>query len=47
MFTVAGASKHDAFARVVAGDDLPAARVSADEVIWLVDADTAGGVVVP
>jgi 6-phosphogluconolactonase len=47
VFTVVGASKHDAFARVVAGDDLPAARVSADEVIWLVDADTAGGVVVP
>jgi 6-phosphogluconolactonase len=46
VFTVAGASKHDAFARVVAGDDLPAARVSAEEVIWLVDADAAGGVVV-
>lgn len=47
VFTVSGASKHDAFARVVAGDDLPAARVAAEEVIWLVDADAAGGVVVP
>jgi len=47
VFTVAGASKHAAFARVVAGDDLPAARVSAEEVIWLVDADAAGGLVVP
>ena len=46
VFTVAGASKHDAFERVVGGDDLPAARVSAEEVIWLVDADAAGGVVV-
>jgi hypothetical protein len=43
---VSGASKHHAFARVAAGDDLPAARVAADEVIWLVDADAAGGVVV-
>ncbi|HVB94916.1 MAG TPA: 6-phosphogluconolactonase [Acidimicrobiales bacterium] len=47
VFTVAGGSKHDAFARVVAGDDLPAARVSAEEVVWLVDADAAGGALVP
>jgi 6-phosphogluconolactonase len=47
VFTVAGASKHDAFARVVAGDDLPATRVSAEEVVWLVDPDAAGDVVVP
>lgn len=46
VFTVSGASKHDAFARVEAGDDLPAARVAAEEVIWLVDADAAGGVAV-
>jgi 6-phosphogluconolactonase len=46
VFTVAGASKRDAFARVVAGNDLPAARVAADEVVWLVDADAAGSAVV-
>jgi 6-phosphogluconolactonase len=37
VFTVAGAGKRDAFARVRAGDDLPAARVTADRVVWLVD----------
>jgi 6-phosphogluconolactonase len=42
VFTVSGASKRQAFEQVVAGADLPAARVSADEVIWLIDADTAG-----
>ncbi len=46
VFTVAGTSKRDAFGRVAAGDDLPAARVAADEVIWLVDTDAAGGAVV-
>ncbi|HWE69590.1 MAG TPA: 6-phosphogluconolactonase [Acidimicrobiales bacterium] len=47
VFTVDGASKREAFARVMAGDDLPAGRVSADEVIWLVDPDAAGDLVVP
>jgi len=42
VFTVAGTSKRDAFSQIVSGDDLPAARVSADEVVWLVDADAAG-----
>ena len=42
VFTVAGTSKSGAFARVVAGDDVPAARVSADEVLWLVDDACAG-----
>ena len=37
VFTVAGEGKHDALERVKAGDDLPAARVSAGRVIWLVD----------
>jgi 6-phosphogluconolactonase len=38
VFTVAGEEKRDAFARVRAGDAaMPAARVRADEVIWLVD----------
>ncbi len=43
VFTVAGTSKRDAFARVVDGEDLPAARVTADEVVWLVDAEAADG----
>jgi 6-phosphogluconolactonase len=37
VFTVAGEGKRDALQRVKAGDDLPAARVSAGRVIWLVD----------
>jgi len=43
VFTVAGSSKSEAFGRIVAGDDLPAARVTADEVLWLVDSDAAHG----
>jgi 6-phosphogluconolactonase len=42
VFTVAGAEKHDAFARVRAGDDLPAARVTADRVVWLADPAAVG-----
>jgi len=42
VFTVAGADKRDAFARVRAGDDLPAAHVSAERVVWLVDPDAMG-----
>ena len=42
VFTVAGAEKADAFARVRAGDDVPAARVQAARVIWLVDPAAAG-----
>ena len=37
VFTVAGDDKRDAFARVRAGDDLPAAHVDAARVVWLVD----------
>jgi 6-phosphogluconolactonase len=37
VFTVAGADKRDAFSRIRAGDDLPAAHVTASRVIWLVD----------
>jgi len=37
VFTVAGEGKRDAFRRIKAGDDLPAARVAAQRVIWLVD----------
>lgn len=41
VFTVAGESKRDTLQRVVDGEDLPAARVRADRVIWLVDPDAA------
>lgn len=37
VFTVAGEDKRDALARVAAGDDLPATRVRAPHVVWLVD----------
>lgn len=42
LVTVEGEEKHDALARVVAGEDVPAARIQADEVVWLVDAAAAG-----
>lgn len=42
VFTVAGSSKRDAFARVRKGEPLPAGRVRASEVLWLVDPDAAG-----
>jgi len=37
VFTVAGEDKRDAFTRIAAGDDLPAAHVTAERVLWLVD----------
>ena len=37
VVTVAGAEKAEALAAVAAGDDLPAARIRADRVVWLVD----------
>jgi 6-phosphogluconolactonase len=42
VFTVDGADKADAFARVRAGDDVPAAHVTAQQVIWLVDPAAVG-----
>lgn len=42
VFTVSGPSKRSAFEQVVAGVDLPAARVAATEVVWLIDAEAAG-----
>jgi 6-phosphogluconolactonase len=42
VFTVDGASKRAPLARIAGGADLPAARVTADEVVWLVDAEAAG-----
>lgn len=41
LVTVAGPEKKEPFARVLAGEDLPAARVRADRVVWLVDTDAA------
>lgn len=37
LFTVAGEEKQQAVQRVADGEDLPAARVRADRVVWLVD----------
>ncbi len=42
VFTVAGEEKRDAMARIRAGEDLPAARVRASRVIWVVDAAAWG-----
>jgi 6-phosphogluconolactonase len=42
VFTVAGAAKHDALSRVLAGADLPAARVRARRVLWLCDEGALG-----
>jgi 6-phosphogluconolactonase len=41
IFTVSGPEKRDIMRRVVAGDDLPACRVVAERVVWLVDEDAA------
>jgi 6-phosphogluconolactonase len=37
VFTVAGESKQDAVAALRRGDDIPAARVKAARVVWLID----------
>jgi 6-phosphogluconolactonase len=42
VFTVAGDDKRDAFEHVRAGADLPAAHVTAERVLWLVDPAAAG-----
>lgn len=42
VFTVDVAAKRDVFARVRAGEDLPAARVRAERVLWLVTPEVAG-----
>jgi 6-phosphogluconolactonase len=41
IFTVAGEEKRSTLQAVIDGADLPAARVRADEVIWLVDQSAA------
>ncbi len=47
IFTVSGRSKREALVRMAAGEELPAARVRADEVVWLVDAAAAGDTALP
>lgn len=42
VFTVSGASKRPALQAVMAGEDLPAGRVVAERVVWLVDEEAAG-----
>jgi 6-phosphogluconolactonase/glucosamine-6-phosphate isomerase/deaminase len=41
LFTVVGADKQEAMQRIADGEDLPAARVRADRVVWLVDREAA------
>jgi len=41
VFTVGGTAKRDIVAQLLSGADLPAARVRADRVVWLVDRDAA------
>ncbi|HZN13228.1 MAG TPA: 6-phosphogluconolactonase [Acidimicrobiales bacterium] len=43
IFTVCGREKHDALQKVLRGEDIPAARVHADRVVWLVDREAAEG----
>jgi 6-phosphogluconolactonase len=43
IFTVCGAEKHDALQKVLRGEDVPASRVRADRVVWLVDREAAQG----
>jgi 6-phosphogluconolactonase len=42
IVTVSGDSKREAMARVAAGDDVPAARIRAERVVWLADPAAAG-----
>ena len=41
IFTVAGEDKRETIQRVAAGEDLPAARVQAERIVWLVDEQAA------
>ena len=41
VFTVSGDDKQEALQRIADGEDLPAARVRADRVVWLVDRSAA------
>jgi 6-phosphogluconolactonase/glucosamine-6-phosphate isomerase/deaminase len=44
VFTVSGESKREAFAAVSSGADLPASRVRARQILWLVDREASGQV---
>jgi 6-phosphogluconolactonase len=41
VVTVSGESKAEALAAIAAGDDLPAANIAAEQVVWLVDEPAA------
>lgn len=43
VFTVTGSDKHAALSAILAGEDLPAARVRAGRVLWLCDAGAFEG----
>lgn len=47
VVTVQGADRADALAAVAAGEDLPASRISAGRVVWLVDPAAAAGLPTP
>ena len=42
VFTVSGKAKHEALHRILEGDPLPAARVTAERVTWLCDRESLG-----
>jgi 6-phosphogluconolactonase len=42
LVTVSGEEKKDALARVIEGEDLPAAHIRGEKVVWLVDPAAAG-----
>ena len=42
LMTVSGEDKRDAFARIAAGEDLPAARIRAEKLLWIVDETVTG-----
>jgi 6-phosphogluconolactonase/glucosamine-6-phosphate isomerase/deaminase len=39
VFCVIGAARADVVAKIAAGEDLPASRVTADRVVWLIETD--------
>jgi 6-phosphogluconolactonase len=43
VFTISGGEKHDIWTAIQAGQNLPATRVRAAEIIWIVDHEAAGG----
>jgi 6-phosphogluconolactonase len=43
VFTISGSEKRDIWTAIQAGEDLPATRVRAAEIIWIVDHEAAGG----